>query len=717
MLKIVKYFKPFTGLLLVAVLLLFIQAMANLLLPYYMSNIVNVGIQQEGIENSIPKAIRQSEMKVLTKYMSLEEENIVLENYNLINKSSAGYGKYLAAYPELNNQPVYVLKDIDKDNMRKLNHILGKTFLVSEKIESIDVEGISEEQLRLVIDEINEDVSVLGDTTINQMVARTIKLEYEALGADVGKMQNQYIILLGVKMIVLSVLSALCVVGVGFFASKIAAGLARNLRKKLFEKVESFSKREFDKLSTASLITRTTNDITQIQTLVVMMIRTFFYAPFVAVGGIILALQKSPSMSWIIAVAVIALLTLIITIYKNAVPKFKIIQALVDKLNLVTRENLSGLMVIRAFNTQKFEEKRFDNTNKRLTDNNLFVNRIMVIMHPTMLLIMNGITLLIVWVGAQKISSLSMQVGDMMAFMQYAMQIIFSFLMMSFMFIMIPRASVAAQRISEVLEIVPVIVDPEKQKEFDEGQMGVVEFKNVYFKYYGAEEYVLKNISFKTKPNNITAIIGSTGSGKTTLTNLIPRFYDVTSGSVLVDGVDVRDVSQYELRNKIGYVPQKSMLFSGTVESNLKYANDNATNYELFEALEISQASEFVMENNENIFSSISQGGSNLSGGQKQRLSIARALVKKPEIYIFDDSFSALDFKTDSDLRKALKEKTKSSTIIIVAQRVSTIMKAEQIIVLEEGEIVGIGNHEELMRNCRTYKEIALSQLSMEELA
>ncbi|OPJ55840.1 ABC transporter ATP-binding protein [Alkalithermobacter paradoxus] len=529
--------------------------------------------------------------------------------------------------------------------------------------------------------------------------------------------RQKYIINTGIVMLLISLASALCIVGVGFLASKVAAGLSCNLRKAVFTKVQSFSKSELDKFSTASLITRTTNDITQIQTLVALMIRMVFYAPIMGVGGVIKAIEKSPSMSWIIGVAVISLLILIVAVFLIAMPKFKTIQNLIDRLNLVTRENLSGMMVIRAFNTQAFEEERFDMANKNLTNTNIFVNRVMAFMFPTMMLIMNGITLLIVWAGAKEIAASSMQVGDMMAFMQYAMQIISAFLMLSFIFIMIPRASVAAQRIAEVLDTQPEIKDPKNPKSLDNDLKGYIEFKNVSFRYHGAQKNILENISFTALPGETTAIIGSTGSGKSTLINLIPRFYDVNEGQILVNGVDVRDISQSDLRDKIGYVPQKSSLFSGTIESNLRYGNENASQEDLLEAANISQAMEFINEKTNAFESEISQDGSNISGGQKQRLSIARALIKKPEIFIFDDSFSALDFKTDAALRKSLKEKLASSTIILVAQRISTVMNAEKIIVLDEGKVVGIGNHKQLMESCTTYKEIAFSQLSKEELS
>jgi ATP-binding cassette subfamily B protein len=573
------------------------------------------------------------------------------------------------------------------------------------------------EQRIEISEEMNKTFIALGDSVIVQGAANAVKAEYEALGMDVDKIQNKYIFSTGFLMIVLSLLSAVCIVIVGFLASKVAAGLAKNLRRLVFTKVESFSNTELDKFSTASLITRTTNDITQIQNLIVIMIRMIFYAPILGVGGIIKAIDKSSSMSWIIVVAVISLLGLISVVFSIALPKFKAIQKLVDRLNLVTRENLSGMMVIRAFNTQKFEEQRFDKANKDLTDVNLVVSRVMITLFPIMMFIMNAITLLIVWVGAHQIADLTMQVGDMMAYMQYAMQIIFAFLMMSFMFIMVPRAAVSAQRISEVLETEATIIDSENPKKFDDNNNGVVEFKNVSFRYPGAEEDMLKNISFKAMPGQTTAFIGSTGSGKTTLVNLIPRFYDVTEGQVFVNGVDVKEVTQFELRENVGYVPQKGFLFSGNIESNLRYADKNANDQDFNKALEIAQAMEFVKINKKGIEMEISQGGSNVSGGQKQRLSIARALMKKAQINIFDDSFSALDFKTDATLRKALKKETGNNTVIIVAQRIATIRNAEQIIVIDEGRIVGKGTHKELMDNCLTYQEIASSQLSKEELA
>ncbi|MDF2591675.1 MAG: transporter related [Clostridia bacterium] len=740
MFKLAKYLKPFIALIFAAIILLFVQAMCDLSLPDYMSNIVNKGIQQGGIESAVPEAVRQSTMDRLALFMNDNDKSEVLNNYTLIDKSNKDYDKYIEDYPTLAKEPIYRLNDIDKLETDKINSIMGKAFLAVsgiEKTKSEAKDGLIEfngtkipasadlfaliarqtaEQRNQISNSINERFAALGDNMITQAAVVPIKAEYIALGMDTDKIQSRYIMNSGFLMLLIALLSAACTVVVGLLAARVAAGLSRNLRKGLFTKVESFSNTEFDKFSTASLITRTTNDITQVQMLVIIMIRMVIYAPIMGAGGVIKALNKSSSMTWIIALAVVVLLGLILTVFVVAMPKFKIIQKLVDRLNLVTRENLTGMMVIRAFNTQSFEEKRFDIANRDLTDTNLFVNRVMVFMMPAMMLIMNGVTLLIVWVGAHQIAESAMQVGDMMAFMQYAMQILFSFLMLSMMFIMIPRASVSAQRIAEVLETEISIRDPKEPKHFDKVE-GIIEFKNVTFRYPEAEGDAISNVSFKALPNQTTAFIGSTGSGKTTLINLIPRFYDVTAGQVLIDGIDVKEVTQHDLRERIGYIPQKGSLFSGTIESNLKYANESATIDDLNKAAEIAQALEFINEKPEGITAEISQGGTNVSGGQKQRLSIARALVKKPKIYIFDDSFSALDFKTDAALRKALKSQTEESTVLIVAQRISTIMNAEQIIVLEDGNVVGMGTHKELMKNCETYQEIALSQLSKEELA
>jgi len=741
MVKLAKYLKPYILLIFLAVFFIFVQAMSDLSLPDYMSKIVNNGIQQGGIVNAVPEAIRKSEMDKLLLFVTPEEKEEILKDYTLVDKSSPDYDKYVKKYPILSKEPVYVLKSVDKSEIDKINLPMGKAFLAVTGVEkakasakngSIEFNGkkipanvdlfammsqLPEEQLLQIRDEMNKKFASLGDNMIIQAAVMAVKNEYKAIGINTDRIQTNYILHTGLIMLLITGLSALSTIMVAFFASKVAAGVARDLRRDLFARVESFSNAEFDKFSTASLITRTTNDITQIQMLLVIMIRMVFYAPIMGIGGVFRALSKSVSMSWIIALAVIVLLGIISALYSIAMPKFMLMQKLIDRLNLVTRENLSGIMVVRAFNNQKFEEERFDKANQDITKVGLFVNRAMAFIFPSMMLVMNGITLLIVWVGAHQIQNSSMQVGDMMAFMQYAIQIIFAFLMFSMLFIMIPRASVSAERIAEVLATEPSIKDPQNPKQFNENMAGTVEFRNVSFKYPGAEEYALKDINFKVLPGQTVGVIGRTGSGKSTLVNLILRFYDVTEGQVLVDGVDVREVRQEDLRSRIGYVPQKSWLFSGTIKSNLKYGNDQATDEEVKEAAEIAQAMEFINEKTKKFDSEIAQGGTNVSGGQKQRLSIARALVKKPEIYIFDESFSALDFKTESALRKALRERLKLSTVIMVSQRVSTLLHADQIIVLEEGKIVGIGKHKDLLKNCQTYREIALSQLSEEELA
>jgi len=745
MLRLAKYLKPFIPMLLLAILLLFIQANSDLSLPDYLSNIVNYGIQQGGVVNAVPQAVRQSEMSKLVLFMNQAEQMTVINDYSLVDKNSPDYASYLKQYPDLANEPVFVLKKLNQAEIDQLNPITGKAILTvsgveqlqsnpsgaaASKVFSFDLSKLPAgtnlfalfsklpaAQRMQITAGTDQKFKALGGSALNQAAAAPIKAEYTALGMDATKLQSDYILHTGLLMLLLSLVSGACTIAVGFLSAKIAAGLSRDLRKSVFKKVESFSSTEFDKFSTASLITRSTNDITQIQMVMIIMVRMVFYAPIMGVGGVIRAIGKSSSMWWIIAVAVIVLLGMIGIIFAISLPKFKIIQKLIDRLNLVTRENLSGMMVIRAFNMQNFEEKRFDKANQDLTDVNLFVNRVMVVMMPGMMIIMNGVTLLIIWVGAHQVAQSAIQVGDMMAFMQYAVQIVFSFMMMSFMFILLPRASVSADRIAEVLDTPLTILDPEKQKRFKNRDSGTVEFRNVSFRYPGAEEDVLHDINFTAKPGQTTALIGATGSGKSTLVNLIPRFYDVTGGSILVNNTDIRTVSQHDLRERIGYVPQKSSLFSGTIESNLHYADENASEETVAEAANIAQATEFISAMPEGFDTEISQGGVNVSGGQKQRLSIARALVKKAPIYIFDDSFSALDFKTDAALRRALKEKTAASTLLIVTQRVSTIKNAEQIVVLDEGRIAGRGTHNELMKSCETYREIALSQLSKEELA
>lgn len=748
MIKLTRYLKPFLVSIFAVIALLFVQAISELSLPDYMSNIVNVGIQQGGIENSVPEIIRKSEMENLFLFMKEEDSNYIKENYTLLNINNLDTKEkddYLSKYPILENEELYKLNTKSKDAIEKMKEIFAKPEVIvygintgtfDEELKGSIMNGsmsqipgmqdikdpfmlfknLPKENLNKIVEGINEKFDGMESSVIEQGAVSYVKSEYKAIGVNVDSLQTKYIILAGLKMLSVALISMIAAIIVGLLSAKVAAGVSRSLRKDVFEKVTSFSNAEFDKFSTASLITRSTNDIQQIQMLMVMLFRIVFYAPILGIGGILKVLKTNTNMTWTIALGVVLISILVAVLFTFAMPKFKSVQKLIDKLNLVTRESLTGMLVIRAFSTEKHEEERFDKANNDLTKTNLFVNRLMASMMPAMMLIMNGLTLLIVWVGSHQVDMGNMQVGDMMAFMQYAMQIIMSFLMISMVSIMLPRASVSAQRISEVLDTELSIKDKKEKKKFRKEEKGIVEYRNVSFKYPGAEDNILNNISFTARPGETTAIIGSTGSGKSTLINLIPRFYDVTNGSILVDGVDIRDVDQKELRDKIGYIPQKGVLFSGTIESNLKYGEDNATLEDIEEASKIAQALEFIETKPDKYATEISQGGSNVSGGQKQRLSIARALVKKPEVYIFDDSFSALDFKTDSALRKAIKDNIKDATMIIVAQRISTIKDANQIIVLDEGNVVGIGTHKELLENCEVYNQIASSQLSKEEL-
>ena len=739
MLKLLKYLKKSIVPILVIVLFLIGQAVCDLSLPDYTSKVVNVGIQQGGIENPVPDIIRASEMDKLMLFMNESDKDTVLSNYSYLDKAS------LSDKDLTGDEPIYELNTKDETIIEELSSIFGKPMLVVEGFESdseetkkikeemlanlppqmiqngdVDVFEVfslmPKENLSEVRKTIDEMFSAMPDSIITQSAISYVKGEYKELGIDTDKIQTNYMFLAGAKMLGVALLSAVATIVVGFLGARVAATLGKNLRSKVFNKVMSFSNTEMDKFSTASLITRSTNDIQQVQMLMVMMLRVVIYSPIIAIGGIIKVTKTNTSMTWIIAVAVIAILSLVMILFIVVMPKFKVVQKLVDRVNLVTREILTGIPVIRAFSTQKYEEKRFDKANLDLTKTNIFVNRVMACMMPAMMLVMNGISVLIMWNGAHGVDSGAMQVGDMMAFIQYTMQIIMSFLMISAISIMLPRAAVCVQRVDEVISTDLVIEDKEQTESFKEDKKGYVEFNNVSFKYPNAEEDVLSNISFVAKPGETTAFIGSTGSGKSTLINLIPRFYDVTEGSIKVDGVDVRNVSQHDLREKIGYVPQKGILFSGTIDSNLRYGREEATDVEIVRAAEIAQAIDFISSKPERFETEISQGGTNVSGGQKQRLSIPRAIAKNPEIYIFDDSFSALDFKTDSALRKALKQETSDSTVLIVAQRISTILHADQIIVLDEGKVVGKGTHNELLKNCEVYKQIALSQLSKEEL-
>ena len=717
MLKMFHYMKERWYYVVMIIVLLFVQAYCDLSLPDYTSKIVNVGIQQKGIEDGVPDTIRKESMEHLLLFLDEEEKAEVEDAYTL-------------------KDDVYKRNDVTKEERDELNSILAIPMMAAGSLEDEEkaaeiktqmglpeesdkwqvLQQLPQQQLDAMKDSLTEKIKEMPESIVTQAAVQFVQTEYEAQGIDVDAMQIQYLMTSGLKMLAMALVIMLAAVSVTFLSSRVAAFLGRNLRNGVYRKVISFSGEELNHFSTASLITRSTNDIQQVQLVFAMIFRIVLYAPILGVGGVLKVLQTDVSMTWILGVAVVAILILVGFLFAVAMPKFKILQYRIDELNLVSREILTGLSVIRAFSREKHEEERFEEVNERLTKTNLFVNRCMTFMMPAMMLIMNGITVLIIYNGSHAVDNGTMQVGNMMAFMQYAMQIIMSFLMITMMSIMLPRASVSAKRINEIMETKVSIESPETAKIPENNKKGEVRFEHVGFAYPGAEEETLTDINFTAQKGETVAFIGSTGSGKSTLVNLIPRFFDVTSGKILVDGVDIREMGLHDLRERIGYVPQKGVLFSGTIDSNIRYGKEDATKEEVNRAAEIAQAQEFIGQKEKGMESEIAQGGTNVSGGQKQRLSIARAIAKNPEIYIFDDSFSALDYKTDVVLRRALKKETKDATTLIVAQRISTILHADKILVLDEGKIVGEGTHKELLKTCEVYQQIAMSQLSKEEL-
>mgnify|MGYP004583219175 FL=1 len=717
MLKMFHYMKERWYYVVMIIVLLFVQAYCDLSLPDYTSKIVNVGIQQKGIEDGVPDTIRKESMEHLLLFLDKEEKAEVEDAYTL-------------------KDDIYERSDITKEKRDELNSILAIPMMAAGSLDDEEkaaeiktqmglpkesdlwqvLEQLPQEQLESIKDSLTEKIKEMPKSIVTQAAVQFVQTEYEAQGIDVDAMQIQYLVTSGLKMLAMALVIMLAAVSVTFLSSRVAAFLGRNLRNGVYRKVISFSGEELNHFSTASLITRSTNDIQQVQLVFAMIFRIILYAPILGVGGVLKVLQTDVSMTWILGVAVVAILILVGFLFAVAMPKFKALQYRIDELNLVSREILTGLSVIRAFSREKHEEERFEEVNERLTKTNLFVNRCMTFMMPAMMLIMNGITVLIIYNGSHAVDAGTMQVGNMMAFMQYAMQIIMSFLMITMMSIMLPRASVSAKRINEIMETKVSIESPKTAKIPGNNKKGEVRFEHVGFAYPGAEEETLSDINFTAQKGETVAFIGSTGSGKSTLVNLIPRFFDVTSGKILVDGVDIREMGLHDLRERIGYVPQKGVLFSGTIDSNIRYGKEDATKEEVNRAAEIAQAQEFIGQKEKGMESEIAQGGTNVSGGQKQRLSIARAIAKNPEIYIFDDSFSALDYKTDVVLRRALKKETKDATTLIVAQRISTILHADKILVLDEGKIVGEGTHKELLKTCEIYQQIAMSQLSKEEL-
>ncbi len=725
-----KYLKHYYKSIFLILILLVLQAVCDLSLPTYTSNIINIGISQGGITADVPEVMRRKTMQSLTAFMSKEDKEKVLASYSFVNNK---YERYMKKYPILEDEAIYILNVTQDENLKELlkKPMILLSVLNNQEMASMftsEIPAVGEGNLVEILqnqpDEVKEQMLAgmsekleeVPEAFIDSAVLGFIKSEYQAVKMNVDKIQTDYILTTGAKMIAIALVSMASTVMVGFVGARMAAGLAKKLRSTVFDKVLKFSSTEMKKFGIASLITRSTNDITQIQMMIVMIVRTVIYAPIIGFGALFKVLRTNYSMAWIIAVAVTSILLIVLLMFIFVMPKFSRLQKLVDKLNLVAREILTGILPTRAFSNERHEEERFDQANKELMKVSLFVNRVMSCMMPLMMLIMNVITLMIVWYGAKGIDQGTIALGDMMAFIQYTMQIIMAFLMISMVSIMIPRAIVSLKRIDDVIEEDLSIQDPENPKKFKKNGKGMIEFKKVSFRYPDADYDVISDISFKAMPGTTTAFIGSTGSGKSTLINLIPRLFDATTGEILIDGIDIQDVTLHDLHERIGYVPQKGILFRGTIQENIKYANSKLSKKEVEKAAKIAQATDFILEKEDTYQAMIAQGGSNVSGGQKQRLSIARAIAKNPDIYIFDDSFSALDFKTDKKLRTALKKETKNKTILIVAQRISTIMNADQIIVLDEGSVVGIGKHKELLKNCKVYQEIASSQLSKEEL-
>ena len=749
MLKVLKNLKKSLGAVIIIVILLCVQATTDLALPDYTSKIVNEGIQSGGIEKALPEVISKTDMDSMLIFT--DKDNEILDNYTLVGETRNKHEekiikKYFGNDNNIEKDSIYVLKDIEEEKEEELigiilDPLMELTAVTNEEtanqikeqmLQNIPEEQkayihnmslielimqMPEEQKNQILSEFTKQIDGMSDSIKEQAAISSVKQIYVNMGVDTDRIQNNYIFNTGLQMLGIALITMLCAVTIMLLSSRVAAKLGKTLREKVFKKVTKFSNAELNEFSTASLITRSTNDVQQIQQLITLLFRVVVYAPIIGIGGFVKVLTSTDSsMAWIIGIAIVAILFIVGTLFIVAMPRFKKLQDLIDKLNEVSREILTGLPVIRAFNKEKKEESRFDEANKNLMKTNVFVNNAMSMMMPLLMLIMNSIMILIVWVGGHKVDEGIMQVGDMMAFIQYTMQIVMAFLMISMISIMLPRAAVSARRINEVIDAEPSIKDKKETKKFDPSKKGLVEFKNVSFRYPDADTEILEDINLTAEPGKTTAIIGSTGSGKSTVVNLIPRFYDVTGGELCIDGVNVKDVSQKDLRDIIGFVPQKGVLFSGTIESNIKYSDENMPDEKMIEAAEIAQATEFINEKENKYKDPIAQGGGNVSGGQKQRLSIARAIAKDPEIFVFDDSFSALDFKTDSALREALATRTKNKTVIIVAQRISTILNADKIIVLEEGKMVGMGTHEELMKDNETYRQIALSQLSEEEL-